>query len=85
MRPPLTGLSDQLGQPKANQLPDWISKQAISLQTALSDIADNANAVLSDPSQTLLFTNAKDINDCVTKAKRHEVLMKQMLESLRRL
>ena len=85
MRPPLTGLSDQLGQPKASQIPDWISTQAISLQTTLSNIQDNANAVLSNPSQELLYPNVKDINDIVAKARRHEVLMKQMISSLRNL
>ena len=85
MRPPLTGLSDQLGQPKANQVPDWISTQAISLQTTLANIQDNANAVLSNPRQDLLYTNVKDINDIVAKARRHEVLMKQMISSLRNL
>ena len=85
MRPPLTGLSDQLGQPKANQIPDWISTQAISLQTTLSNIQDNANAVLSNPSQELLYPNVKDINDIVAKARRHEVLVKQMISSLRNL
>ena len=85
MRPPLTGLSDQLGQPKANQVPDWISTQAISLQTTLANIQDNANAVLSNPRQDLLYTNVKDINDIVAKARRHEVLVKQMISSLRNL
>ena len=85
MRPPLTALSEQLRQPKADQIPDWISTQAISLQTTLSNIQDNANAVLSNPSQELLYTNVKDINDFVDKAKKHEVLMKQMISSLRNL
>ena len=85
MRHPLTGLSEQLGQPKANQVPDWILTQAISLQTTLSNIQDNANAVLSNPSQELLYPNVKDINDIVAKARRHEVLVKQMISSLRNL
>ena len=85
MRPPLTGLSDQMGQPKANQVPDWISTEAISLQTTLAEIQDNANAVLSNPRQDLLYTNVKDINDIVAKARRHEVLVKQMISSLRNL
>ena len=85
MRTPLTGLSEQLGQPKANQVPDWITTQATSLQTSLSNIHDNADAVLSNPSKELLYTNMKDINDLVTKARRIEVLVKQMIASLKNL
>ena len=86
MRAPLNGLSEQLGQPKANQVPDWITAAAISLQTTLSNIVDNADAVYDRPSShTLVYTNMKDINDFVTKARRHEVLVKQMIASLKNL
>ena len=85
MRTPLTGLSSQLGQPKANQVPDWITTEATSLQTRLSNIHDHAEAVLSDPKKELNNTNMKDINDLVTKARRMEVLVKQMIASLKNL
>ena len=80
---PLKGLSEQLAQPKAKQVPDWILEKATSLQTKLSEISDNAEAVLQDPRQTLLYTNPKDLSDVVTSSKRHEALVKQMIASLR--
>ena len=80
---PLKGLSEQLAQPKAQQVPDWILEKATSLQTKLSEISDNAEAVLKDPRQTLLYTNIKDITDVVTSTRRHEALVKQMITSLR--
>ena len=80
---PLKGLSEQLAQPKAKQVPDWILEKATSLQTKLSEISDNAEAVLKDPRQTLLYTNIKDITDVVTSTRRHEALVKQMITSLR--
>ena len=56
------------------------------MQTTLSNIVDNADAVYDRPSShTLLYTNMKDINDFVTKARRHEVLVKQMIASLKNL
>ena len=85
MQPTLHSLSVQLGQPKAKQVPEWIWTSATSLQDTLSEIVDNANAVLIHSSQELLYTNVKAINDQVTKAKRHEVLVKQMIASLRNL
>ena len=82
---PLKGLSEQLAQPKAKQVPDWILEKATSLQTKLSEISDNAEAVLKDPRQTLLYTNNKDITDVATSSRRHEVLVKQMIASLKNL
>ena len=60
MNGPLKSLSEQLGQPKVDQVPNWIVQKAISLRTSLSEMVDNANAVLKNPSQPILHTNMKD-------------------------
>ena len=78
----MKGLCDQLGKPKVNQVPAWIVQNAIDLRTSLSEMVDNANAVLKNPSQPILHTNMKDINDFVKKAGRQEVLVRQMIASM---
>ena len=78
----MKGLCDQLGKPKVNEVPAWIVQNAIDLRTSLSEMVDNANAVLKNPSQPILHTNMKDINDFVKKAGRQEVLVRQMIASM---
>ena len=83
--PRLKGLSEQLGQPKANQLPAWLSQQAISLQSQLSGLQDNAEKVVSDPSKSLLCTEMKAIAEIANKASRVEALVKQMITTFNNL
>ena len=78
----MKSMCDQLGKPKVNQVPAWIVQNAIDLRTSLSEMVDNANAVLKNPSQPILHTNMKDINDFVKKAGRQEVLIKTLCLSL---
>ena len=82
MNGPLKGLCDQLGKPKVNEVPAWIVQNAIDLRTSLSEMVDNANAVLKDPSQPIPQPNMKDVNDFIQKAGRQEVLIKTLCLSL---
>ena len=81
----MKSLSEQLGQPKVDKIPDWIINKTISLRTSLSEMVDNANAVLRNPSQPILHTNMKDINDFVKTAGKQEVLVRSMLASVEQL
>ena len=82
MNGPLKSLCDQLGKPKVNEVPAWIVQNAIDLRTSLSEMVDNANAVLKDPSQPIPQPNMKDLNDSIKKAARQEVLIKTLLHQL---
>ena len=81
----MKSLCDQLGKPKVNEVPAWIVQNAIDLRTSLSEMVDNANAVLKDPSQPIPQPNMKDINDFIQKAGRQEVLVRSMIASMEQL